>query len=392
MDSAKLITRMLHAHLEPLTQAPTLPPIYPTVGFQFDNTAHAQGVFEGRQAGVVGARGWNPTSALLEKKLALLEGAASALIVPSGMAAVTAGILAFAKAGRNIVFDHCTYVGTHQLLRDVLPNWGIDARNAPLTDLREVKQVVDSGTCAIFAESPGSWQLTVPDLRALAQIGHAAGAKLVVDGTHATPYLQQPLAYGADLVVHSASGMLNGHGDIIMGVVAGDGATISRLRATFRNEMGASVSPFDAWLVSRALTTLGLRMDRLCATAQAVAAHLQGVAGIDRVIYPGLPTHPQHQLALRQLKGGGGIIVIELTEDALVQPFVDALRLCVLSVGLGGPLTTVFVPFHSYPHLTADEMRLYGVNTRMVRISVGLEDPSDIVADLDQALRMAFQS
>jgi cystathionine beta-lyase/cystathionine gamma-synthase len=392
MDTSNPITRMLHARLERLPQEPTLPPIYPTVGFQFDSTSHAQAVFEGRQPGVVGARGWNPTAALLEQKLALLEGSANALVVPSGMAAVTAGILAFAQAGHNIVFDHCTYVGTHQLLRDVLPSWGIEARTANLTDLREVERVLNSGTREIFAESPGSWQLKVPDLRALAQLAHTAGAKLVVDGTHATPYLQQPLAHGADLVVYSASGMLNGHGDIIMGVIAGDTATISRLRTVFRNEMGASVSPFDAWLVNRALATLAVRLDRLCATAQTVAAHLEGTSGIARVIYPGLPTHPQYHLALRQLKGGGGIIVIELDDAAQVQPFVDSLRLCVLSVGLGGPVTTAFVPFHSYPHLTAEEMHLHGVNSRMIRISVGLEDPSDILADLDQALRTALRS
>jgi cystathionine beta-lyase/cystathionine gamma-synthase len=384
-----IATRLLHVPTVAPLQPPTSPPIYPSVGFRFRDYAHAKGVFDGSVPGLVGARAGNPTAAGFEARMAALEGAQAALAVPSGMAAVTAGLLAFAHAGDSIVVDHVVYVGTYGLLREVVPRFGIEVRAVDTTDLAEVERAIDATTRAIFVESPGSWQLKIPDIGALVTLARPRGIRLIVDGTMATGYLQQPLALGADLAVYSATGYLNGHADAVLGVVAGSTDVIDTLRGRFRNEMGAAVAPTEVWVVNRSLATLALRLTHQCATTLRLAEHLEGAPGVRRVIYPWLASHPQHGVARRQMRAGGGILLFELERVDAVARFVAALEICAFTVGIGGPITTVFCPAHSFPGASADELERRGVNDRLVRLSVGLEAADDLVRDVDRALQRA---
>jgi cystathionine beta-lyase/cystathionine gamma-synthase len=384
-----IATRLLHMPAVTPLQPPTSPPIYPSVGFRFRDYAHAKGVFDGSIAGLVGARAGNPTAVGFETRIAALEGAEAALAVPSGMAAVTAGLLAFARAGESIVVDHVVYVGTYGLLREVLPGFGIEVRAVDTTDPAQVERAIDATTRAIFVESPGSWQLKIPDIDALAQLARSRGVRLIVDGTMATGYLQQPLALGADLVVYSATGYLNGHADAVLGVVAGSSEVIDSLRGRFRNEMGAAVAPTEVWVVNRSLATLALRLTHQCATTIRLAEHLERAPGVRKVIYPWLASHPQHALARRQMRGGGGILLFELADVEAVARFITGLEIIEFTVGIGGPITTVFCPAHSFPGASADEMEQRGVNERLVRLSIGLEAADDLVRDVDRALHYA---
>ncbi len=386
MDIWSLATRLLHEPAAQLSQLPAMPSIHPTVGFRFEDYAHAQRVFAGNSAGLVGARAAAPTAQNVERRLALMDGAEAALMLPSGMAAVTASLIGFAKAGDNVIVDHCGYVGTQNLLRDVLPGVGIVSRAVDTSSVDAVARAIDHRTAAVLLESPGSWLLKVPDIRAISEVAHGNQAKVVVDGTHATALLQRPLQFGADLAVYSASGMLNGHGDIIAGVICGDQRTIDALRERVRNEMGACVSPFDAWLLSRSLATLPLRIQQMCASALAVAEFLSTASGVARVLYPTLGSHPDVATARRQLTAGGSIVVFQLVDEASVPKFIDALQLCVLAVGIGGPLTTVFPPALAYPKAASSELRERGIDAKMIRLAVGLEAIDDILADLKSGL------
>jgi cystathionine beta-lyase/cystathionine gamma-synthase len=384
-----IATRLLHMPAVAPLQPPTSPAIYPSVGFRFRDYAHAKGVFDGSIPGLVGARAGNPTAAGFEARIAALEGAQAALAVPSGMAAVTAGLLAFAHAGDSVVVDHVVYVGTYGLLREVLPGFGIDVRAVDTTNLAEVERAIDATTRAIFVESPGSWLLKIPDIEALAKLANPRGVRLIVDGTMATGYLQQPLALGADLAVYSATGYLNGHADAVLGVIAGSTQVIDSLRGRFRNEMGNAVAPTEVWVVNRSLATLTLRLTHQCDATLRLAEHLERAPGVRKVIYPWLASHPQHAVARRQMRGGGGILLFELADADAVARFVARLEVIAFTVGIGGPITTVFCPAHSFPGMSADAMAQRGVNERLVRLSIGLEAADDLVRDVDRALQYA---
>ncbi|HHY32752.1 MAG TPA: PLP-dependent transferase [Firmicutes bacterium] len=370
------------------------PPIFLTSSFVFDSVSHAQEVFSGESAEYVYTRGNNPTLRLFERKMAILEKGAGAVAFSSGMAAISSVLLSLLKAGDEVLASRTVYGSTYHVLTHLLPRFGIRPRFADLSHPGEVQAAFSDSdaTKVVYLESPANPNLGIVDIAATCEAAHARGAAVVVDNTFATPYFQNPLSFGADVVVHSCTKYISGHGDVLGGVaVARDPDYVTRLRFDFLCDLGGVLSPFNAWLLVRGLKTLRLRMERHAANALAVARFLAGHPKVERVLYPGLEGFPQHELAMRQMRGYGGIVSFELKGgyDAAVR-FMDSLRLCTIAVSLGDAETLVEHPasmtHREYPRERLSE---FGFSETLVRLSVGLEDPEDIIADLDRALRRA---
>jgi methionine-gamma-lyase len=327
----------------------------------------------------------------LEEKLALLEtagerGSVDAVALASGVAALHAVLFTFLRAGDHVVCSDVTYVATYRLLTELLPErYGITATLVDSADPEAVRAAIRPGTRLVHIETPANPTTRITDVAAVAEIAHAAGALLSVDATFATPILQRPLTLGADLVVHSLTKYVNGHGDAMGGAVLGDKALTDRIRADAQVNVGGVLSPFHAWLIMRGSVTLPLRMRQHCASAQAVAEFLEADPRVAYVAYPGLASHPQHSLAARTMSGFGAMLAFAVRGDADTQNrFVAALRVVTSAVSLGHDESLVVhvagddERAHSWP----EEFRRWG----HLRFSVGLEDPRDLVADLDQAL------
>jgi cystathionine beta-lyase/cystathionine gamma-synthase len=330
----------------------------------------------------------------LEEKLAALEGGTAAVALASGMAAQHAVFFAALRSGDHVVSSDNTYVGTYRLLSELLPRkYGITATLVDTSDLDAVAAAIRPETRLVHVETPANPTTRITDVAAVAELAHAAGALVSVDSTFATPVLQRPLALGADVVVHSLTKYINGHGDAMGGAVVGGGEAGTALVDTIRSEalvnVGGAISPFNAWLIMRGSVTLPMRMRAHCANAQAVAEFLEHDARVAYVAYPGLASHPQHDLAARTLDGGfGGMLAFAVRGDSDTQNrFVAALRVITSAVSLGHDESLIV-------HVSGDderaryypqEFRRYG----HLRFSVGLEDPRDLVADLDRALTVA---
>lgn len=408
---------------DPATKARAVP-IYQTTSYTFDNTDHAARLFALEEFGNIYTRINNPTTDVFEQRLAQLEGGAAALGVASGQAANVYAILNVAQAGDHVISSNSLYGGTYNLFAHTLPKFGVDVTFVDIGNPASIRAAVTPKTKAIYAETIGNPKIDVLDIEAVAQVAHEHGIPLIVDNTLATPYLVRPIEYGADIVVHSATKFIGGHGTAIGGAIVDGGrfdwaasgkfpgftvpdasyhgieytkafgnlAYIIKARVQLLRDIGAALSPFNAWLLLQGIETLGLRVERHSENAQAVAEYLAAHPKVASVAYPGLPSHESHQRAKRYLGGRGGAILtfqIKGGQES-AKTFIDALKLFSLLANVGDAKSLVIHPATTtHQQLTPAERLVNGVDGGTVRLSVGIEDRQDIMADLEQALNLA---
>lgn len=367
-----------------------VPPVYLSSTFTFDSAAQGGRCFAGEAPGYMYTRIANPTLALLEARMAELEGGSGAVSFGSGMGAITATLWTLLRPGDEVVVDKTLYGCTFAFLHHGIGEFGVRVTHIDMTDLAAVKAAMARAPKLVYFESPANPNMRLVDIGAVAALAHAAGALVVVDNTYCTPYLQRPLALGADVVVHSATKYISGHGDVTAGVaVAADAEVAQRIRLQGLKDMtGAVLSAQDAALLLRGLKTLALRMDRHCSNAIAVAELLARHPAVAAVHYPGLPSHPQHALAKRQMRQSGGMIALELHGGMQAgMRFIDNLRMVACAVSLGDAESLAQHPASmTHSTYTAEERAAAGIGDGLVRLSCGLEDPADLLADVAQAL------
>ena len=383
-------TRAIHLGYDPATEQGALtPPIFMTSTYAFESAEDGAALFRGEQPGYIYGRTRNPTQALLEERLASLEGGEAALVVASGMAAIASTLWTLLEAGDEVVIDHTLYGSTYALFTRGLTKFDITVTPVDFTAPARLDAALSPRTKILYCESPANPNLRVIDIAAVAAIAKAAGALTILDNTFASPALQRPLEHGADLVVRSATKFLGGHGDLLGGVVVGAKALIDRIRGNgLRFFTGATLSPLNAFLILRGLKTLELRMARHCESAQAIAELLERHPAVRQVSYPGLASFPQAALALRQMSRPGSLIACELAGGmAAGLEFMNRLELVTRAVSLGDAETLVQHPA-SMTHATysAEERARHGIGDGLIRLSIGLENLPDLVDDITQAL------
>jgi methionine-gamma-lyase len=396
--SRSMATDAIHAGEIHDSSGAHIAPIYQSSTYTFDGLADVEAWAEGTNDAYIYARGGNPARTALASKLAALEShgleggadGVGAEIFGSGMAAISAALMGLATAGNHIIAQKVLYGSADHLISDVLPEYGVtNTRISGLDpDVLERELRSNPTTTVVYLETPANPTMTLVDIAATAEIAHAHGARVVVDNTFATPVLQRPLGYGADVVVHSTTKYINGHGTVIGGaVVSNDAALMEERIASLIRFIGGVPSPFDCWLTNLGLKTLPLRMREHSANAMAVARFLESHDAVQTTTYPGLESHPQHGLAKRQMDGFGAMIAFDLGSYEAAARFLDRIELCTLAVSLGNIDTLVEHPA-SMTHrvVDPDERASSGITDGLIRISVGLESADDIVADLDRAL------
>lgn len=372
-------TRSVHAgqRFDPTTGA-VIPPVH-------FSTTYAQDGIGGLREGYEYGRSGNPTRSALETQLAALEGGARGLSFASGLAAEDALLRAVLSPGDEVLLGNDVYGGTHRLIARVLGPWGVGVRVIDMRDLAAVEASLRERPARIvWVETPSNPLLHITDIAGLARLGHEAGALVVVDNTFASPALQQPLALGADVVVHSTTKYLGGHSDVVGGALVLDDEALFEKLKFLQFAVGAVSGPLDAWLTTRGIKTLALRMQRHSENAQAVAEFLDRHPKIARVHYPGLPAHPGHELAARQMRAFGGIVSAELEDAASARRFAESTRLFQLAESLGGVESLMNYP-DEMTHASVRGTEL-AVPEELVRLSVGIESIEDLLADLDRAL------
>lgn len=364
-----------------------VPPIHLSTVFRFDSVSEMAATFRGERPGYIYSRFASPTVALVERHLAALEGAEDALVTGSGMAAIGVALLSMLRTGDHLLASADLYGGTRHLFDDLLARIGITVSYVPLERPEALDEFRGPRTRAVYVESPTNPTLKVMDLAAWAAHARRLGLLCVVDNTFATPLLQNPLALGADLVVHSATKALSGHDDVLAGVLMGSRERIAPAREVLKT-FGTNLDGHAAWLLERGLKTLAVRTARQCDNAEALVAWLARHPAVARVHYPGQSDHPAHAVAARQMRRFGGLFAFELTGGAAaVERLFERVRLIRLAPTLGGTETIALVPaVSSHIRLTPDERAAIGVPDGLVRISCGLEHPDDLVADLGRAL------
>jgi cystathionine gamma-synthase len=372
-------TRAIHAGYEPnAANGAVNPPIYASSTFAQDGVGGMRDGFEYARTG-------NPTRRALEGQMAALEGGAHGRAFSSGMAATDCTLRALLKPGDHLVIPDDAYGGTFRLIDKVFTQWGITYSIAAVNDLDAVRAAITPQTKALWIETPTNPLLNVGDIAAIAEIAHAAGATFVVDNTFASPYLQQPLSLGADVVLHSTTKYLGGHSDVVGGALVTDDAELDAAFAFLQNGAGGVPGPFDAYLTMRGAKTLAVRMEQHCTNAEAIVDHLAGHPAVSKVLYPGLPEHPGHEVASRQMRRFGGMISVRLAGGRQA-----ALDLCArtevftLAESLGGIESLIEHP-GAMTHASTAGSQLE-VPEDLVRLSVGIEDTADLIADLDHAL------
>ncbi|MGB6430429.1 MAG: aminotransferase class I/II-fold pyridoxal phosphate-dependent enzyme [Candidatus Acidiferrales bacterium] len=371
---------------KPGRNGPVAPAIERTSNFVFADTAEMKRWAEGKSKAYIYTRYGNPTLAIAEEKLAALEGAEAAIVTASGMAAISSALFAVLQSGDELIATRQLYGGAYRLLRDLLPSLGIAVRFVE-PSLDGVDRLVSERTRALYIETPTNPTLGLVDLRKAASVGERHDIVTLVDNTFASPVLQKPIAMGFDLVVHSATKYLGGHSDLIAGAVVGSHKWIARVRERVIY-LGGSMDPGAAYLLIRGLKTLELRVRRQCATAMAVARFLERHPKVARVHYPGLASHASHELARRQMSGFGGMLAFDLKGGLkAARRFCDRARIFLLAASLGGVESLIVLPqYTSHYRMSAQELAAAGVAPGTVRVSVGLEDAADLIADLKQAL------
>lgn len=383
-------TRAIHLGYDPASaQGALSPPVFMTSTYTFETVEEGLAIAHGEKDGYIYGRTKNPTQTILEARIADLEGAEAGLAVASGMAAISATAWTLLSAGDRVVIDRVLYGNSFAFFTRGLTRFGVSVEVADLTDPAELERALRSAPKFVYFESPANPNLRVIDIAAVVAAAHAAGARVIVDNTFATPVLQRPIELGADLVVHSATKFLGGHGDLLGGVVVGPAADIAQIRGHgLRYLTGATMAPLTAFLLLRGLKTLELRVARHSASAALVAETLQAHPAVQRVHYPGLASSPFHALARRQMHGFGGLVACELrggTEAG--RRFMNRLALAHRAVSLGDAETLVQQPATmTHAVYTAEERRRHGIEDGLIRLSIGLETPEDIIEDLLQAL------
>ncbi|HTG86224.1 MAG TPA: cystathionine gamma-synthase [Pyrinomonadaceae bacterium] len=372
-------TTAIHTGSEPdeATGSVTVP-IYQT-------STYAQDAL-GKHKGYEYARTQNPTRSALERNVAALEGARFGFAFASGMAAIDA-TLRLVKSGDHVIVSDNTYGGTARLFNRILTHYGITFDYVDSSDPLNVEAAIKPNTKMVFLETPTNPIMIITDLKEVSEISHRAGARVVCDNTFMSPYLQRPLEFGVDIVVHSTTKYLNGHSDGVGGVVVLNDEEDANWIAFVQNSAGAILSPFDSWLVMRGTKTLALRMEQHDKSGRAVAAFLEEHPKVHKVYYPGSASHPQHALARRQQHGFGGMVAFDVGSLANARTVLESVKLCTLAESLGGVETLISHPA-TMTHASVDEAKRQrlGITEGLVRISVGIEDTDDIIADLDQAL------
>ncbi|MBL0245280.1 MAG: methionine gamma-lyase [Rhodoferax sp.] len=388
-------TRAIHWGYDPADhQGALVPPTYATSTFAFPDVAYGARCFAGTEPGYFYTRVANPTLALLEARLTSLEQGAGAVVFGSGMGAITATLWSMLEQGDEVLADMTLYGCTFAFMNHGLTRFGVTVRHVDMTDPAQVQAAMGPKTKVVYCETPANPNMRLVDIAAVAQIAHAGGAKLIVDNTYCTPYLQQPLLLGADVSVHSMTKYLGGHGDLTAGAaIFADAELAQHVRLVGLKDMtGAVMSAPDAQLVMRGLKTLALRMDRHCQSAQAVAELLQAHAATATVHFPGLKSFAQQDLAKRQMRQFGGMIAFELKGgmEAGIR-FMDALQLVTRAVSLGDAESLAQHPASmTHSCYTPEERAAHGISEGLVRLSVGLEDIEDVLADITQALDIAL--
>lgn len=366
--------------------APVATPIARTSNFTFSSTAEMKRWAEGKSKAYIYTRYGNPTLAVAEAKLAALERGEAAIVAASGMAAISSALLSVVQAGEEIIATRQIYGGTYRLMRDVLPRFGIRVHHVE-SDLAGAERLVNARTRVLYVETPTNPTLRLVDLKKATALARRHGLVAMIDNTFATPVLQKPLTLGFDLVVHSATKYLGGHSDLIAGAVAGRRSLVEQVRNMIIY-LGGSMDPGVAFLLIRGIKTLEVRVRRQCENALAVAKYLARHPKVARVHYPGLPSHPDHKLARRQMDGFGSMLAFDLKDGlAAARRFCDRVRVFLLAASLGGVESLVVLPIYtSHYRMSRKELKAAGVQPGTVRVSVGLEDPDDLIADLKQAL------
>lgn len=361
--------------------------LYLTSSFVFDNAAQAAARFSGAEAGMVYARFTNPTVATMQQRLAALEGAERCVATASGMSAILSTAMALLQAGDHIVASQGIFGATQQLFGTVLPKFGVNTTFVASTDPEAFHTAMTPKTKLVFIETPSNPLTELTDIAALAEIAHAGGAWFAVDNCFCTPALQRPLELGADLVIHSATKYLDGQGRVLGGAVLGPNTLLEEV-FKFLRTAGPTLSPFNAWVILKGLETLRIRMDAQSANALGLAQWLEAQPQVERVYYPGLPSHPQHELARRQQKSGGGIVSFEVKggrEQAW--KVVDSSKLISITANLGDTKTTITHPASTtHGRITAEARAAAGIRESLLRIAVGLEAAGDLQTDLARGL------
>ena len=384
-------TRQIHVGKVENAAGALCAPIYQTSTFEFASVEQGGARFAGKEEGYIYSRLGNPTTNLVEAKMANLEGGEDALVAASGMGAISTALWSSVVAGDEIVADETLYGCTYSLLEHGMSQFGVKVTLTDLSDIENLKKYMTAKTKVVYFETPCNPTLKILDIALIAKTAHEINpeTRVIVDNTFCTPYLQQPLSLGANVVVHSATKYLNGHGDVIAGVIVGDKEFVGKCRMFGLKDLtGAVMSPFDAFLMARGMKTLDIRMERHCANAKKVAAFFESHPAVSKVYYPGLESFEGHEIAAKQMKLPGGMISLELKADkAATAAALNKLELCTVAVSLGDAETLVEHPATmTHSTYTAEELKAAGISEGLVRVSVGLEDAEDIIADFKAVL------
>lgn len=386
-------TRQIHTgHIHMPGINPLATPIFQTSTFEFDSTEQGAKRFSGEEQGYIYTRLGNPNSNQIGEKLAALEGAELGMAMSSGIGAITTVLWTTLRAGDHLLADDALYGCTYSFFMHGLTRYGVEVTLADFSNIENVKRELKANTKAVYFESPTNPNLKLIDIEAVASIAHAHNPeiKVIVDNTFCTPFLQRPVELGADVVIHSATKYLNGHGDVIAGMAAGKANFITECTMFGLKDMtGAVIGPFEAYLISRGMKTLDIRMEKHCKNAMAIAKYLESNSKVKRVIYPGLESHPQHELAKKQMHGFGGMVSFELNasrEDSA--KFINSLDLCTLAVSLGDAETLIEHPATmTHSTYTPEALAEANISESLIRLSAGLEEAEDIIHDLEEGLK-----
>lgn len=390
LNQMNFSTRAIHAGYQKNEYGALATPIYQTSTFIFDSAEQGGRRFALEEPGYIYSRLGNPTNSQVEEKLANLENGEAAVSMGSGMGAITSVFWAALSAGDHIVAAKTLYGCTFAFLNHGITRFGVEVDFVDVSDVENVKNAMKPNTKIVYLESPANPNMNISDIEAISKIAHEVeGCIVVVDNTYCTPYIQRPLDLGADVVVHSATKYLNGHGDVIAGFAVGTQEFMNQVRLVGIKDMtGAALSPFNAFLINRGMKTLDLRMEKHCANAQRVAEFLESHQAVDNVRFPGLKSFDQYELAKKQMKLPGAMIAFELKgglESGI--SLMNTVELCILAVSLGDTETLIQHPASmTHSPYTPEERAESGISEGLVRLSVGLEDADDIISDLKQAL------
>lgn len=390
MEKTGFATKQIHAGYLPNKYGALSVPIYQSSTFVFESAEQGGRRFAGEEEGYIYTRLGNPTNTVIEEKLAMLEGTESAVSTASGIGAISSVYWTLLKAGDHVVASKTLYGCTFALLSHGLTKFGIEVTFVDPRDPENFRKAMKENTKMIYVETPANPNMYITDIEAVAKIAHEKeGCLLVVDSTYCTPFIQKPISLGADIVVHSATKYINGHGDVVAGFAVGRKELIDQVKLVGIKDMTGSVlGPFEAFLIGRGMKTLDIRMQKHCANAMKVAEFLESHPAVEAVYYPGLKSFPQYELAKKQMAMPGAMISFEVKggKEAGIK-LIDGVKLCTVAVSLGDTETLIQHPASmTHSPYTEEERKASDITEGLVRISIGLEDPEDIIADLKQAL------